>query len=79
MKFNYLRSATYPMKMMQKDCLIRPLVRDMRLEIIKAKPFNQNLAILKILIGCKNIWRVQEVIEKWLPAPFVCMRQERDL
>jgi hypothetical protein len=79
MKFNYLRSATYPMKMMQKDCLIRHLVREMWLEIISVKPFFQNLAILEILIGCENIWRVQEVIITCLPAPFVCMSQERDL
>jgi hypothetical protein len=67
------------MKIMQKGWLIRHLVRKIRLALNRLKPLSQNLAILEILTFDEIFGRVQKVIIKWLPAPFVIVRKERDL
>jgi hypothetical protein len=67
------------MKIMQKGWLIRHLVRKIRLALNRLKPLSQNLAILENLAVTEIFGRVQKVIVKWLPAPFVIIREERDL
>jgi hypothetical protein len=67
------------MKIMQKEWLIRHLVRELRLALNKVKPLSQNQAILRNTELWKSIWKGAESHNTWLPAPFTYNRQERDL
>jgi hypothetical protein len=67
------------MKMTQKSCLIRHLVRESWLALYQIETIISNSGDFRNTDVGKIFGRVQGVIVKWLPAPFVCNSWEQDL